>query len=429
MIRCSPRLAVLAVVASLVMLAGCKTTPTIEPVADPVTPVAVPKTEPVVRVRIAIAADTLRVDATAPVQVYSMAADGTARGEPAMTLTPPVIVTRSAEGFRLQPSRGVAQRWAVERLVLRDQNGGNLTTASGVYPVQLTLLGVGPVNRFDVVNRLSLEQYLPGVLERELYRAWEPETYKAQAIAARSYAIVQLSRHQARSYDLESTTASQAYGGAAATLKSRSAVEATRGLVLTWQGKVIPAYYSSSTGGTGQDAAIAIRNAPDIPPLRGAFHGTDSAASPNFRWGPIRRDRADLSRRLAGWGKANHHAIANLRTLRAIAITASNSVSRPTQFTVTDTSGTRYVLGPEEFRFACNFEGAGLPALPEAAKLRSSYVEVQVKGDVVEFPLGRGYGHGVGLCQWGAQGLALRGHKAAAILAAYYPGATLERAY
>ena len=101
-----------------------------------------------------------------------------------------------------------------------------------------------------VVNVLPLEEYIMGVVPSEMPSKWNFEAHKAQAIAARSYALANLNKHQNHGYDLKDTPADQAYGGASSeTLQTTRAVLSTRGEVLTYDNKIIPAYYHASSGG------------------------------------------------------------------------------------------------------------------------------------------------------------------------------------
>lgn len=347
----------------------------------------------------------------------------------------------------LSRSDGAGLAWSSRALALRSATAGGTVSVEGVeYPGTVLLVPVstrrssaGPTGRMDVLNLVLLEDYLPGVLDRELYASWHEEAFRAAAIAARSYAIWEMSVRRSgpawNGIDLESSTASQAYGGSGAHARAVEAVRSTRGLVLTWRGRVLPAFYSSASGGTGQDAHAAIRLAPDIPPLHGREQGGWDQASPKYRWGPIVRGRAELEARVRAWGRAHRHPVASLGTLRSIRVSARNRVGRPTRFTLDDTAGRRFELGCEDYRFACNFDppggvsGAGAGAMPSEARLPSSHVTPIVDGAVVRFVDGRGYGHGAGMSQWGAQAMALAGHSSAAILGFYYPGATIRRLY
>lgn len=103
-----------------------------------------------------------------------------------------------------------------------------------------------------LINDLHLEDYLKGVVPAEMPSKWEPEALKAQAIAARSYAVATKTagKHGSKGFDLVDTTADQAYGGATAEKDATSkAVEDTEGIVLVQDKKVLPTYYHASSGG------------------------------------------------------------------------------------------------------------------------------------------------------------------------------------
>lgn len=101
-----------------------------------------------------------------------------------------------------------------------------------------------------IVNSLPLEEYLMGVVPAEMPSKWNEEAHKAQAIAARSYALANLNKRGSKGYDLKDTPADQAYGGASSeTPQTTRAVLSTRGEVLTYDNKIIPAYYHAAAGG------------------------------------------------------------------------------------------------------------------------------------------------------------------------------------
>ncbi len=130
-------------------------------------------------------------------------------------------------------------------------------------------------NRLTVINILPVEYYLLGVVPSEMPPSWCHEAHKAQAIAARSYAIANLNKRGSRGYDLLDTTADQAYGGASAENKrTNAAVMETKGVVLTYKGKVIPAYYHASSGGrTVNSGAAFASNAPYLHSVKGYDDG------------------------------------------------------------------------------------------------------------------------------------------------------------
>ena len=253
-------------------------------------------------------------------------------------------------------------RWRLPRLVITSAAPGPVTLAGNAYPREMVLEPTARADHFDAVNHVPLDTYLAGVLERELFASWPAETFRAQAVAARSYALweVALARQDAdRDFDLESTEASQVYGGQSKNPKALAAVNDTRGVLLVYDGRVLPAFFASSSGGLGQDAALAFPGrGPDLPPLRARVQGAWDQQSPAYRWGPISRDRAAYSQRLAAWGEREKHPVAALGTVTHVDVATRNRVGRPASFRVTDETGTAFTLHAEGFRQASNFSGA-----------------------------------------------------------------------
>ena len=129
--------------------------------------------------------------------------------------------------------------------------------------------------KLTVINVVPMELYLLGVVPSEMPASWNIEAHKAQAIAARSYAIANLNKHGSRSYDLLDTPHDQAYGGASAeNKKTNQAVIDTKGIVITYKGKVIPAYYHASSGGRTVNSGAAWANdAPYLHSVKGFDDG------------------------------------------------------------------------------------------------------------------------------------------------------------
>jgi len=363
----------------------------------------------------------------------------TETGQPGPTkrFTRAVAVTYFRGAFLITDTRQQTVRWALKTLRVASVSGSPINFNGRSYPGEVVLVPVKdqqgkPTGKIDVVNHVPMESYLPGVIERELYGSWEEQVFRAAAIAARSYAIFESSLNRHKHYDLESTTASQAYGGQARNPKALDAVKQTRGQLLEYNGRIVPAFYSSSCGGTGQDAKAAftwLPTLPDMPPLRGRSHGGWCQGSDKFRWGPINRSKATLAQRIKSWGLAEDHPVKRLRGIRDIRVHKTNSVGRPTAFSISDMAGMTYLLGSEQFRFACNASAPGIAKPGKGFALYSSHVSVKTSPTTVTFYDGRGFGHGVGLCQFGAQGLAKSGYNAYSILNFYYPGAKVVQAY
>lgn len=437
---------------------GCEPVPATRPVYRPTTPPAtapapVPAQSQVVprrivlpliasvqrepNVRVRIAQDQPRADISATGGLLVGPADMTFTTS-ARRYSTAVAVMPYQGAFMVTDTNRQTIQWALPALMVSPISAGSPITYNGkTYPGSIALVPTldaqnRPTGKLDVVNHVGMESYLPGVVERELYGSWEPTTFRAAAIAARSYAVFESSLNTHKHYDLESTTASQAYSGQATNPKATAAAAQTRGMLLEYQGRVVPAFYSSACGGSGQDAVAAftwLPGLPDIDPLRGRDHGAWCRASDKFRWGPITRSKTELDQRIRYWGEKEGHPIKALRGIREVRVARVNAGGRPTVFAITDTAGMTYTLGPEQFRSACNTQTPAIGAVPKGQSLNSSHVQVTMGATAVTFSGGRGYGHGVGLCQFGAQGLAKTGYNEYSILAYYYPGSRVVRAY
>lgn len=165
-----------------------------------------------------------------------------------------------------------------------------VTVAAGASPLALDgagyrgdLVVLRRQGRLTVVNRLPLERYLRGVVPWEVPKGWHPAAYEAQAVAARSYAVARL--RSAGDYDVLPDTSDQVYGGIRAERRETNfAVGATAGRVLTWDGQVVAAYYSSSSGGrTASSEDVFGLPLPYLVSVRDPYDGI----SPYHRWRPL----------------------------------------------------------------------------------------------------------------------------------------------
>ena len=135
-----------------------------------------------------------------------------------------------------------------DNIVLKPAKGGFVNAKRKWYRGFLRVYNKG--NKLTVINDVGLEDYIKGVVPSEMPSSWEMEALKAQAIAARSYALANLGKRANLGFDLKDTPEDQAYGGASAeTVRTNTAVEQTSKLVLTYNYKVVSAYYSASAGG------------------------------------------------------------------------------------------------------------------------------------------------------------------------------------
>lgn len=278
--------------------------------------------------------------------------------------------------------------------------------------------------RFIVVNHVNLESYLAGVLAKELYGHWEPAAFDAQAIAARTFAFYQMTHFgRSRKYDLTDTQSSQVYGGFSGEIaQAWRAVRDTHAKVLAYGRaggeKLFLAHYSACCGGTVNSAAV-LREAANIPPLRGGQRCEDCVKCPRYSWSPVKVTKSQLYESLKAAGHAS-----GLRGLSSIRVSSRTSYGRALRAELTGPRGTKTTVRFDALRTSLLRAGVS-----QGKRLYSMNCETRDAGDYIEFHSGRGFGHGVGLCQWGAQGKATRGWSATRILNFYYPQASIISKY
>ena len=167
-----------------------------------------------------------------------------------------LFIMDKMKGYEFKPYRGVIAikvngEWKkinANKIVIKPEPNGFVSVKRKWYRGHFKVIndGLG----LTVINDIPLEKYLQGVVPSEMPSSWEHEAHKAQAIAARSYAIANKGKRAKYGYDLKDTPEDQAYGGASAEkTNTNDAVSETAGIVLVCQGKIISAYYSASAGG------------------------------------------------------------------------------------------------------------------------------------------------------------------------------------
>lgn len=173
-----------------------------------------------------------------------------------------IFVMEKMKGYEFKPHRGIIaikvdgefKKINSNKIVIKPQENGFVSVKKKWYRGHFQLLNSG--DGLTVINDIPIELYLQGVVPSEMPPSWEHDAHKAQAIAARSYAIANLGKRAKYGYDLKDTPEDQAYGGATAeTAQTNDAVTETKGLVLIHEGKIIPAYYSASAGGHTKSAS------------------------------------------------------------------------------------------------------------------------------------------------------------------------------
>jgi stage II sporulation protein D len=282
-----------------------------------------------------------------------------------------------------------------------------------------------------VVNRVGVEAYLLGVVPAEMSRrsSIEEAALRAQAVVSRTYALRNLGRRKAQGFDVSSTVADQVYGGVASeTAEGAIAVADTRGVVLTYNGTLIDAFFFSTCGGRTAAGTEVFRGAAR-PYLRSIADQADNgfvycSISPRFRW----REEW-TSEALLATLQRNLPPVAGLR---------SEQIARVTDVRVEQrtSSGRVEQLAIELGGPVIRVNGAAIRQVlrPSSGELLRSnafdLIATEATGGVSRLVMeGAGSGHGVGFCQWGAVGRARAGQGFQQILLAYFPDTKLERRY
>ena len=303
-------------------------------------------------------------------------------------------------------------------------------------------------NQLSAINNVDLEEYLYGVVPREMPSTFSYEALKAQAVAARSYAVCSVTRNKDKSFDLYDSVSSQVYGGFDAERDNvRKAVDETRGQILLSDGKVVNATYSSSNGGYTADAN-------DVWGTKFKYliskEDKYSINEPNYNWS----FEININDLISGLKKQG----ININSIDQIYVKENNSSKRVKTLAIKD--GAKEVLvdnykfknaiGANKFKsslYAIEYSSKASNETTTKEKISNEDLSVIVKDDVIIFVdnseleeaspkptlnmadkikiSGHGWGHGVGLSQWGANNMAKAGLKYDEILKFYYDGAEI----
>lgn len=252
------------------------------------------------------------------------------------------------------------------------------------------------------INIINLEDYLKGVLFHEVSHRWPMAAIKAQAIASRTFALYQAQQNRRQYYHLRADVSSQVYGGVyAERYRTNRAVGATKAEVLVWKGRLLPAFFHATCGGHTEYASRLWKvNAKPLKEVRCAY----CKNSPYFFW---KHDIAltVIEKRL---NEAGYH----ISGISLIKIKGRDSSGRVTQL-ILKGKGEKIRISAKDFR---HILGSRI--------IKSTNFTIAIIGKNAYFE-GKGWGHGVGLCQWGAFSMAKKGKDAQQILNFYYPGSRI----
>ena len=358
-------------------------------------------------IRVLLSADVLKLDVQADGAVWLT--DSSREGR---AIRSNAHITPHGKGFLVN---GV--KMAHERLTMRAGEQGltlmlvkgneKLPGAANDQRFAVPVTGLVHIVRrgkgFLVINQADLEEYVKGVVPAEVNSSWHPEMLKAQAVAARTYALYQQMLSASREYDVVATVQDQVYKGKNGVDGAVSrAVDETRGLVLTYQNAPIYAAFSSTAAGLTEDAVNVWSK--DYPYLKGVECPFD-LESPYYHWtASFRLDKLEQSLRQQGF------AVGAIASIEPLSFSRGGRVAK---LRVVHSEG-ELILRGEDLRKA-----VGYSIVP------STQFTIDAVGQDIVLS-GYGAGHAVGMCQWGAKELAELGYPFSTILAYYYPGTELQ---
>jgi len=258
----------------------------------------------------------------------------------------------------------------------------------------------------NVINELGVEGYLYGVMTREVSPEWSMEALKAQAVVSRTYVMKNLGKHDREGFDLSATITSQVYGGVEAEdPRTSEAVDLTQGEVITYNGELIKSFFHSNCGGHTEDVSNVWEGEERFPYLKGRVCVFCKKSYQHYWEKTINKEMVKE--------KLNENGY-NVGDIKEIRILGRSSSGRVTYLRIYHNRG-RLDIRANNFRMIMD------PSL-----IRSTLFAIERMGSRIKF-YGRGWGHGVGMCQWGAKGMAERGANYRQILQYYYPETKIEK--
>ncbi len=352
-------------------------------------PTSIAASGPEIRVRLVAHAKLLRIEAT----------DVACHPAPRRTMTGPLEVRPQARGLLVLGADGapfvhngdmLELTWSARAHIETDDHRGRKAVSEQIGHLRIYATEDG----MRVVLHTDIELYLTGVVQREMGPRFPLESLKAQAVAARSFAWSAAARRTQRTWDVRADTTDQVFHGPSDTPSVVEAVRSTLGEYVQFGGKPIRAYYSSTCGGRTRDGKERFRDVPAS--VFRSVECTACSASPLYRW------------------------------TRSVSVTQLARLAPGTTIAAAKRSArgdwTEFRIGGRGTRSSRTFP---IGKLARIVRLPSPWItRVEYAGSKVLLH-GRGFGHGVGLCQYGAAGRAKAGKTYREILAYYYSGTSV----
>jgi stage II sporulation protein D len=350
--------------------------------------------------RIGVAIEVPRVTLGSSGAARVLDAQGNAIAEvPAMV---PLPATRNGSGVQMGTITG-------ERLYLQPAVPDGLVFIGKNWYRGLVELVPGDQGLI-AVNQVGLEDYVSSVIGSEMGHRFPTEALRSQAVASRTYALYHRNRRLQQPYDLGVGQDWQVYKGVISESNlTQAAARDTAGQVLTYQGEMIDAVFHSSSGGHTENAENVWLQA--VPYLQGV--PDYDVAAPVFSW-TATLSAAELQS-MAG----------DIGAVRSVEVSQRSPWGRAMQLRIVGSAGVKE-LTADKFRMLANLRSTMFTITPRSESATTASL-LPVAADPVSFVIsGRGFGHGIGMSQWGAAGLAGQGWSFQQILAHYYQGTTLS---
>ena len=333
--------------------------------------------------------------------------------------------------------------------------------------------------KLNVINIIGIEEYLYGVLKKEISPRWPAEALKAQAVAARTYAIFNMNKYIDKGYNICASTNSQAYGGVNhEDPLTNKAVDETRGVIMVYKGKPINAVYHSDSGGYTEDSENVWGSF--LPYLRSVKSKYEEKVSPPHHTWTYSINEKDLTKKLQKQGytvnsvvsiepvnksetgrineldfTTDNNEVINMKANNFRSLIGADLI-RSTLFNikviwkeiniVKDTEDKKEIEDKEEQKESIKEileqkKDWTIKELLELMKKNKEEGEEKKEEKVLKVEIvksntpltfifsGSGNGHGVGMSQWGAYGMTLQGSRYQDILKYYYQGVDIIKKY
>lgn len=309
------------------------------------------------------------------------------------------------EKYDIKPSEGkiiiAGKRLSSPVKLLTTKTSSRIKLGGHLYRGDVLLVARGK-NKMDIIELLSIEEYLQGVLPYEMSPQWPLEALKAQAVAARTYAVKHL--RPDKDFDITAGVEKQVYKGSGNTdPRILRAVSSTKGEVLKYGDTLLPAYFHSTCGGR-TTAAFDIWGGTKLKPLKGVKDAYCSK-SPNFKW--------EYSITKETLLKIIGDKQTGVKKIKSVSVYQKDKSGRALKIKIATDKGT-VIIPAKDIR-----------EQTDPTKFKSTLIsKISSSAKSYKFS-GKGYGHGAGMCQWGAREMALKGKNYKQILKYYYPGVTI----